>query len=130
MRYARINNDKVTEVIDYDPVGKYPEEWVWVEVPAGLPESFPIIFKGGVLTSAIEDDEFLWGLIRHCRGLALLDSDGRELDEGSLWATYRQKLRDIPQDFSNPKLVMFPLAPGDEDINTRLFYEGIAPPVA
>ena len=59
-----------------------------------------------------------WILIRVERDRQLHESDWTELDDCPLlqdeknkWITYRQKLRNIPQDFDTPESVLFPPIP-------------------
>ena len=54
--------------------------------------------------------------IKAKRNSLLTQSDWTQLHDSPLkeneeWATYRQALRDIPQDFGNPKDVVFPSKP-------------------
>ena len=57
-----------------------------------------------------------WRLIRVTRDALLLACDWTDLqnspvDNGSEWATYRQALRDIPQDFGSADSVTWPTKP-------------------
>lgn len=59
-----------------------------------------------------------WELIRKIREELLEQSDWAEnisnaltLDERIAWSEYRQKLRDIPQDYSSPEDVVIPEEP-------------------
>jgi len=59
-----------------------------------------------------------WNLIKTYRNGYLLQCDWTQLADAVLtdsekiaWATYRQALRDIPQDFTNPDDVEFPEVP-------------------
>ena len=61
------------------------------------------------------DDQNTWLEIRNTRNLILQSSDWVLLidsplttAEKNIWKTYRQKLRDIPQDFSEPSAVIWP----------------------
>ena len=56
-----------------------------------------------------------WNEIRSKRNGFLSQSDWTQLDDSrenkETWAIYRQKLRDIPQTFSNPESVIWPSKP-------------------
>ena len=57
-----------------------------------------------------------WQDILNTRDKFLTDSDWRELSnypgtDQAAWTTYRQKLRDLPQDYSNVADVVFPTEP-------------------
>jgi len=56
-----------------------------------------------------------WDQIRIQRNGLLFSSDWTQLSDSivdsSAWAIYRQKLRDIPQDFSKPEDVVWPTQP-------------------
>ena len=56
-----------------------------------------------------------WEYVRSERNLRLSRSDWTQLPDANVdvaaWAAYRQQLRDIPQNFSNPEDVIFPDTP-------------------
>lgn len=56
-----------------------------------------------------------WDQVRDQRNGLLSSSDWTQLPDSpvdsSAWATYRQKLRDIPQTFSTPESVVWPAKP-------------------
>ena len=61
-----------------------------------------------------------WNMIRNYRNELLGKSDWTQLpdvpltlEEKQSWATYRQALRDITEDYTAPDEVMFPTPPGD-----------------
>ena len=61
-------------------------------------------------------DDFDWLEVRRKRNALLIDSDAYlmpdyPLEDKSDWETYRQSLRDIPQDFDNADDVEFPEEP-------------------
>lgn len=67
-----------------------------------------------------QEIESLWPGIRSVRNQLLTESDWTQLYDSPLsvekkteWATYRQDLRSIPQDFSNPHSVVWPTPPSD-----------------
>jgi hypothetical protein len=66
----------------------------------------------------IMPDDEKWGAIRGHRNEMLTKSDWSQLtdapftaEEKNVWTTYRQSLRDVPQDYGNPDDVMFPEQP-------------------
>lgn len=36
MRYARLVDDKVVEIVRFDPESRFPADWVWVECPENI----------------------------------------------------------------------------------------------
>jgi hypothetical protein len=60
-------------------------------------------------------DEVAWEPVRKERNNLLTQSDWTQLSDSSAdkvaWASYRQALRDIPQNFSNPEDVTWPAKP-------------------
>jgi len=66
----------------------------------------------------VETDNQKWVGIRAERGKLLVDSDWTQLKDSQLsaseqteWGTYRQSLRDIPQDYDSPGDVIYPAKP-------------------
>ena len=60
-------------------------------------------------------DEVRWERIRIYRDSLLKDSDWRMIEDApwdkTAWATYRQKLRDLPSTVSDPSKIVFPKPP-------------------
>jgi hypothetical protein len=63
-------------------------------------------------------EEYKWNIIRTYRSTLLTQSDWTQLgdapftaEQKDAWTLYRQTLRDIPQDYSNPNDVFFPEKP-------------------
>ena len=63
-------------------------------------------------------DEVKWQNIKQQRGQLLSESDWTQLNDSpldsakkSLWKTYRQKLRDLTEDFQNPDDIVWPVVP-------------------
>ena len=60
-------------------------------------------------------DAVAWDGVRSERDLLLAASDWTQVADAPVdqqaWAVYRQKLRDIPQDFASPDAVVWPEAP-------------------
>lgn len=62
-----------------------------------------------------DDTDFLWSLARAKRDLMLEQSDWTQIPDAPVdqqaWAIYRQKLRDITKDFSDPRQITYPVPP-------------------
>jgi hypothetical protein len=63
-------------------------------------------------------DENKWNILRAYRNELLAQSDWSQLgdtpftaEQKNAWTSYRQTLRDIPQDYTNPNDAMFPEVP-------------------
>lgn len=60
-------------------------------------------------------DEIIFAVIREWRDKQLAKSDWTQLSDAPVdsaaWATYRQELRDLPSQNSDPKLIVFPEPP-------------------
>jgi hypothetical protein len=61
------------------------------------------------------DDATVFKAIRCYRNQLLLESDWTQLEDSpvdkSVWAEYRQQLRDLPLSNVNPRLIVFPELP-------------------
>jgi len=68
------------------------------------------VFEEGI------SDEYRWERIRIYRDSLLTASDWRMVEDApwdkSVWAAYRQALRDLPSSVTNPREVVFPAQPG------------------
>jgi hypothetical protein len=80
-----------------------------------FPEEKETIFQ--MDESKITNDQW-WTIARDWRTRLLIESDWSQLSDAPLteiqkesWRQYRQELRDIPSDFTNPKSVVFPDMP-------------------
>lgn len=82
-----------------------------------LLETLNVYDGNGEIINEVSDDD-KWDLIRKLRDELLEQSDwvviksmetGEDID--SRWVTYRQDLRDIPQDFDTPEEVVLPNLP-------------------
>lgn len=94
----------------------------WIEVPAGvLPSDCKVVNTAGVF-SLVEDTALksgpLWAELRRERDQKLNDSDWTQMSDSPLsagdktsWATYRQDLRDLPTNTSDPDNVTWPTEP-------------------
>ena len=60
-------------------------------------------------------DEELWSFLRSYRDQKLVESDWTQLADSTanktVWATYRQQLRDLPAQNADPKKLKFPTQP-------------------
>jgi len=101
--YSDIAQNGMLELIE--PIGNAPSEW----------HKYHFESQQWVEDKPIEATE---AEIKVQRKQLLFDSDWTQLPNGPLtteqqaaWATYRQELRDIPQQFSYPLTVIFPTPP-------------------
>lgn len=71
-----------------------------------------------IVVQTIEQANLNWNFIRFKRDSLLKDSDFSQLPDSPLtdekkteWALYRQQLRDIPEEYSTPAEVVWPVKP-------------------
>lgn len=113
MKYARIVEDKVVELIDFDPAGKFHSDLKWLAVPADLENEVDTNFVVVNGTISVPSTDYLrekeMSPIRDMRNEALKDSDWTQMNDAPLddaakaaWRTYRQALRDLPANTTNP----------------------------
>ncbi len=64
------------------------------------------------------DDQTIWQEYRRVRAMFLEQSDWTQNQDNTLtpeqreaWRVYRQQLRDLPQDYPDPKTVVWPTKP-------------------
>lgn len=90
--------------------GSY-ETLIWLD---GNTESKPTRHELDEAWLQIES-KIAWEPVRIERDMLLSRSDWTQLSDSSsdkvAWATYRQALRDIPQNFQSPDLVVWPTRP-------------------
>jgi hypothetical protein len=76
-----------------------------------------LLLVEGVLTLAKPEAIITWETIRLDRNSLLNASDYTQIPDfpgdKEAWATYRQELRDVPQQFSDPKDVVWPTKPNN-----------------
>ena len=69
------------------------------------------------LLDETDDENILFARIRHLRNQLLAACDWTQIADSTAnktdWATYRQALRDLPQQNADPKKIKFPLAPNE-----------------
>ena len=116
MRYAIIENGKVVNIAA--ATAEFAASQGWIECPDGVDIGWS--FDGGNPIPPPRDIEQEWNLVRKERGYLLMQSDIAVLldrwasmtpEKQQEWSTYRQALRDIPQSFSDPKDVVWPIKP-------------------
>jgi hypothetical protein len=84
-----------------------------------LTESYdttPQVGKTKLDTTTHDFVTMTWTEVKACRDRILAASDWRDLpsyagSDQAAWRTYRQKLRDLPQDYTNVKDIVFPTEP-------------------
>lgn len=133
--FARIVNDTVQDVIDFDPVDRFhadtaalyvqvPDhvrpnaklmDGVWVNPPEPAPptaeqmEAMQLAqIEQAKLRRAREIREQRNALLAQCDWTQLDDSPGQNK---LAWATYRQALRDVPQQVGFPLDIQWPVEP-------------------
>lgn len=115
-RYAVIENGKVINVAVATP--EFAQEQGWVECPEGV--SIGWAFDGEVVAPPLPDLEAEAIKVRERRDQLLKDSDIMVLPDRWMtlsaemqqaWATYRQALRDAPQQEGFPLSINWPVQP-------------------
>ena len=118
LKWARIENNKIMEITEIDPHGRFTTEIVdqFVQCPQYVEQNWRNINNEWLEPELYEitlDD------IRMQRNIFLRESDFTQLSDSPLspeqkqiWATYRQQLRDFPQnvDLDN---INWPVKPQD-----------------
>lgn len=117
-RYAVVSGAEVVQVVKWDGVSPWTTNaGEVVACPNGEKVSVGWTYADGVFTNP---DTFVldWDWIRADRDDRLRDCDWTTMPDAPLddatkqaWATYRQALRDVPQDFSTPDEVVWPTPP-------------------
>lgn len=110
MRYAIIENGTVTNIAVSD--APLTDNWIASDI-AQINDRY---VDGGFMSSS-GDDSAQWSAIRSERNAKLAVSDWTQLPDApvdaSVWASYRQALRDITQQ-SDPFDIIWPTAPDGE----------------
>jgi len=139
MKYSRIEDSKVVEIIDFDPINKFHSSLVWLPVPEEfedvIDDSF--IVENDMIVEPEVDyaNNIRWNKIRIIRNMKIdsalqdiemeIQRNGREKRLGNTptrtdeWLDklsndtdlYVQELADIPQKFVTPAEVVFPSKP-------------------
>ena len=123
MKFAIISNNIVENVVIADP--DFAQEQGWVQMPEETPVGIGWGFDGTTFSkpevNQQEVEENLWKAIRKERDDLLAKSDRFMLadwfnsfpqDKQTAWTIYRGDLRNIPQVYTNPLDVVWPVAPG------------------
>ena len=118
MRYARIENQQVVEVGNFDSIeGRFSPSLVWIECPLEVVANFdtPWGWNGAEFTEPVPlSDEVIAEVIRSDRDMLLTRTDWQALSDvtmSSEMRTYRQALRDIPEQDGFPNTITWPTAP-------------------
>lgn len=97
-----------TDIIEIDD-RQHAEVW------AKLNTGFKAVLQDGVFTYAPKANIVTWNDIRARREGELARTDYTQMadwpGDKEVWALYRQELRDIPQNFSDPNEVVWPTPP-------------------
>lgn len=108
MRYVILeNNIIVNAAVADEPLG---ENWIASD-QGNIGDQY---LNGEFIKPAI-DQTLISGIARHDRNVRLAASDWTQLSDAPvnkvLWATYRQALRDVPQQAGFPTSIEWPVAP-------------------
>lgn len=116
MDYAIIENNKVANVAVSDQ--NYADAQGWILLPNGF--GIGCQYIDGVFLPPARDIDAEWDAVRKRRDQLLAESDVYVLpdrwaamtpEQQQVWTDYRQALRDMPQTFSDPAEVVWPLKP-------------------
>lgn len=116
MKYAVIENNQVLNVVVSSPEFAAEQGWIPLQGSAGTGWQY----IDGQFLPPPRDIEAEWAAVRTQRDQLLVESDiyvlpdrwaALTLDQQQAWADYRQALRDIPQNFSDPADVVWPTKP-------------------
>jgi len=124
--WAHIENDRVIELTDIDPKGRYHESWVWRVCPDSVGLGWA--FSGGVFTppagpsvEALAADERFWRdgalagnewlVARHRDEQDMGDTPTLSAEQFSALLAYRKRLRDWPEGSTFPDSAGRPVPP-------------------
>jgi hypothetical protein len=121
-KYAIVENGVVLNIVVATP--EYAEEQGWVEAidPTEDASGTEIggLYEDGQFLPKPRDIEAEWAQVRTQRDALLEESDVYVLpdrwaamtpEQQTAWSTYRQELRDIPETYSDPAEVIWPIKP-------------------
>lgn len=78
-------------------------------------ENKKLVLENGQLVTKKRNPELTWDMIRSKRNKLLAKSDYTQMPDwpgnSRAWADYRQKLRDLPDEFNDPNEVIWPKQP-------------------
>jgi len=113
-KIATIENNGSILIDDSLEINHYPGETILTDYVSGL-----YCFDGTVWSEYLTKTQ-VWNEIRTVRNQKLKDSDWTQFSDVVLdpvlkqeWITYRQTLRDITSQSTNPYDIIWPLAPGE-----------------
>lgn len=132
--FARIQNNLVLDVIDFDPVGRFHQDlanlyqvvpdyvkpnatyidgvWSNPPEPAPLTPEQIAINEAAIVAAALEQ---LADAVRSERNVLLAKTDWTQTADAPVdkaaWAAYRQALRDLPQQAGFPTTISWPVKP-------------------
>ncbi len=112
---SRLHDELIADGITPESVRGQPDgDKFWITVPAIVQPQVSAVVEAHDAVAILE--ELAWEFARTKRNRLLQESDWTDLpnspvDNGSEWATYRQALRDIPQDFASADAVTWPTKP-------------------
>lgn len=116
MSYAIIKDGKIVNKAVATP--EFAASQGWIPLPEGADIGWS--FDGVTATPSPRDIEAEWEAIRAQRNALLAQSDSAVLpdrwaamtqEKQQEWSAYRQALRDIPQTYSDPQDVIWPIKP-------------------
>ena len=116
MRYAVIEDGVITNIVVATP--EFAAAQGWIECPDEVNIGWS--YDGTILVPPPRDLNVEWTKVRERRDNLLIESDtyvlpdrwmAMTVEQQQAWATYRQALRDIPQEFTDPAQVVWPEKP-------------------
>jgi hypothetical protein len=111
MRYAIIQNNRIQNIVIAEKNYAEQQGWVLVEDTVGI--GYEFIDGSWVNPNPITIDLAL--SVRTQRNILLEESDWTQLSDTPVnkqaWVTYRQELRDIPNQSGFPSTIVWPLKP-------------------
>lgn len=116
MKYIILKNNTVNSIVVADELFAAQQKWIpWEE---GV--SIGWIYNGDEFVPPSRDIDSEWEKARSVRDVLLFESDvyvtvdrwsTYTVEKQKEWALYRQLLRDIPQKFSDPNDIEWPVKP-------------------
>jgi hypothetical protein len=115
----RLHDELIADGITPEAVRGQPDgDLFWITVPAILQPQVSAVVEAHDAVAVLE--ELAWEfardkrnrLLSECDWTCVTDSQLSEADQAS-WQTYRQALRDVPQNENDPENITWPDAPSD-----------------
>jgi len=115
MMKALIHGTRVCQIED-EPFEVHAD-LVWIDCDETITARHTYV-DGNFVDPPEWSDSYKWNELRETRDAFLFQSDWTQLsdapvDDAGAWATYRQALRDLPANTSDPKNPTWPTRPGD-----------------